>query len=280
MKTLRGKTAIVTGAASGIGRATAIAFAEQGAMVVVTDLDLPGAEAVAAKITESGGDAVAIACDVGKDGEFERVRDRALTAYDRIDVIMNNAGTILSGHPEDIPLAEWQRVFNVNLMGIIRSNEVFLPILLAQQSGHIVNTSSFAGLMTYSFDRLPYAASKAAVFQLSEGLALYLRPKGIGVTVLCPGPVATGIMRGVGIWTDDVVVRGPGEEFTLLQPEEVATGVIDAILSNRFFLPTHAAVTQRLVERATDFDAVLADRITNPVVLPIPPAKKNRDQHN
>src|SRR3546814_10577705 len=106
-------------------------------------------------------------------------------------IIMNNIATVSCGLPEDIPVEEWQRAFDVNLMSIVRSNHVFLPLFIAQGEGHIINTASVDGLFGFGYDRLPYAASKAAVVTLSEGLALYLRPKGIGVTCLCPGPVAT-----------------------------------------------------------------------------------------
>jgi short-subunit dehydrogenase len=104
---------------------------------------------------------------------------------------------------------------------VVRSNAVFLPIFLQAGAGHIVNTASFAGLYTYAFDRLPYAASKAAIFQMSEGLALYLRPKNIGVTVLCPGPVRTNIMRTAKVYTKGIKIRGPGVEFGLMTPEQV-----------------------------------------------------------
>jgi NAD(P)-dependent dehydrogenase (short-subunit alcohol dehydrogenase family) len=275
MDSVTGKVAIVTGAASGIGKGAALALARAGARVVASDINELGAEAVAAEIVAAGGEAIGILCDVGRDGQFETLRDRALSRFGQIDIVMNNAGVILSGHPEDVPVSEWERVLNVNLMSVVRSNAVFLPILLEQGSGHIVNTSSFAGIMTYSFDRLPYAASKAAIFQMSEGLALYLRPKGIGVTVLCPGPVMTNIMQSTKVWTDGVEVRGPGAEFGLMTADEVGELVVDAIRKNRFFLPTHPEVRERLIRRAEDFDANLDALIANPMILPVPALKKN-----
>lgn len=264
MSAIEGRTAIVTGAASGIGRGAALALARAGARVVVTDLDPDGAEAVAGAIRETGGEAVATGCDVGRDGQFEIVRDLALARFGRVDIVMNNAGVILSGLPEDIPFSEWERVLNVNLLSVVRSNAVFLPLLLAQGSGHLVNTASFAGLYSYAFDRLPYAASKAAIFQLSEGLALYLRPRGIGVTALCPGPVMTNIMRSTRVWTDGIELRGPGPEFGLMTPDQVGLLVVDAIRRNLFFLPTDPQVRERLVRRAQDMDANLDDQIAHP----------------
>lgn len=275
MDSLAGKVAIITGAASGIGRGTALALGRAGASVVASDINEQGAGAVAAEIIAAGGQALGVRCDVGKDGEFETLRDKTLARFGQVDIVMNNAGIILSGHPEDVPVSEWERVLNVNLMSVVRSNAVFLPIMLEQGSGHIVNTSSFAGIMTYSFDRLPYAASKAAIFQMSEGLALYLRPKGIGVTVLCPGPVMTNIMQSTKVWTDGVQVRGPGAEFGLMTSDQVGELVVDAIRKNQFFLPTHPEVRERLIRRAEDYDANLDALISDPMILPVPALKKN-----
>ena len=102
----------------------------------------------------------------------------------------------------------WQRTIDVNLLSVVRSFHVFLPILLEQGSGHIVNTASTAGLFAYAFERLPYTATKAAVVGVSEALALYLRPKGIGVSCLCPGPVATNIGEQI-TFHDDVPLNSP-----------------------------------------------------------------------
>jgi len=268
MDDLTGKIAVITGAASGIGQGTAQALAAVGARVVVADIDARSAEAVAAAIRKAGGVAIAAICDVGEDGAFEALRETILTElHGEADIVMNNAGVILSGHPEDIPLSEWQRIFNVNLFSIVRSNAVFLPPMLARGSGHIVNTSSFSGIMTYSFDRLPYAASKAAIFQMSEGLALYLIPKGIGVTVLCPGPVETNIMKSSKLWTSGVEIRGPGAEFAMMSPNEVGGQVVEAIRRNIFFLPTDALVRDRLVRRASNINRYLRDEIDHPQII-------------
>src|SRR3546814_4024921 len=98
-------------------------------------------------------------------------------------------------------------------MSIVRSNHVFLPLFIAQGEGHIINTASVDGLFGFGYDRLPYAASKAAVVTLSEGLALYLRPKGIGVTCLCPGPVATEIGDAMNFFSENIDIHGAGEAF-------------------------------------------------------------------
>jgi NAD(P)-dependent dehydrogenase (short-subunit alcohol dehydrogenase family) len=153
-------------------------------------------------------------------------------------------------------------------MSVVRSNAVFLPMFLAKGEGHIVNTSSFAGLYTYAYDRIAYGAAKAAVFNLTEGLALYLKPKGIGVTALCPGPVQTNIMRSNTVWTENqTIIRGPGEEFPMISPDEVGRLVLNAIREDIFFLPTDPQLIPKLVKRAEDVDAFLQDQIDHPHII-------------
>jgi NAD(P)-dependent dehydrogenase (short-subunit alcohol dehydrogenase family) len=168
--------------------------------------------------------------------------------------VVNNVGGLTQGLPEHLPLQEWQRIVDLNLMSVVRSNAAFLPLLLEQASGHIVNTASFAGLFTYSYDRLPYAAAKAAVIQMSEGLRIYLHPEGIGVTVLCPGPVLTNIGGSAHrhSFGPMVAVRAPGKQFVLLTSEAVGEQVADAVVTDTFMLYTHPQVRDVLVERASD----------------------------
>jgi NAD(P)-dependent dehydrogenase (short-subunit alcohol dehydrogenase family) len=151
---------------------------------------------------------------------------------------------------------------------VVRSNATFVPMLLEQGSGHIVNTASFAGLFTYSYDRMPYAASKAAIVQISEGLALYLRPKNIGVTLLCPGPVLTNIASSVPTFGAGAALRTPGDQFELLDPVQVGELVADAILRNRFFVPTHPAVTEDLRRRVEDWDSYLDYQSSREPLIP------------
>jgi len=184
---------------------------------------------------------------------------------------MNNVGVISVGLPEEIPVEDWRRDFEVNLFSVVRSNHAFLPLLLRQGEGHIVNTASFAGLYTYAFDRMPYAAAKAALIQMSEGLALYLRPKGIGVTCLCPGPVMTNIAKSVRLVGKPTQMRGPGAEFPLLDAASVGEMVVAAILANRFMLPTDEQVITRLNRRATDWDGALQDQIDHPHLIELTP---------
>lgn len=261
MTPLAGRTAIVTGAASGIGRGTVLALAARGARVALVDINAAGLDAVAAEIAAAGGQALACPADVGAADAFEVVRATAEAAFGPVDILMNNVGVLVSGAPQDIPLAEWERILNLNLMSAIRSIHLFLPAMIARGSGHIVNTASFAGLFPYAYDRLPYAATKAALVGLSEGLRLYLEPQGIGVTCLCPGPVKTAIGSTMKSWTPGIGLRGPGAQFTFRTPEAVGEMVADAIEADRFFLPTDDLVLERMQSRAADPDAFLAAQL-------------------
>src|SRR5271166_4237815 len=262
MDTLHEKVAVITGAGSGIGRATACALADRGAHIVAVDLDDDGVEALAGDLSGKGVTVLAQRADVADPQAFEGIRSAALQRFGRVDIVVNNVGVLTNGLPEDIPVSEWQRILDINLMSVVRSNAAFLPLLLEQGSGHLVNTASFAGLFTYSYDRLPYAATKAAIVQISEGLAIYLRPKNIGVTLLCPGPVLTNIAAAVPTFGAGAPLRIPGEQFELLQPEPVGELVADAILRNRFFVPTHPQVVEEMRRRITDWDAYIDYQIS------------------
>jgi NAD(P)-dependent dehydrogenase (short-subunit alcohol dehydrogenase family) len=266
---LKGKTAIVTGGASGIGRATVLALAQAGARVVIADIALEQAMCVGEQVSGLGGAALALRFDVAKDN-FEDLRDRALDHFDHVDIIMNNVGVMTNGRPEAIPLTEWQRVIEVNLLSVVKSNAAFIPLLIGQGHGHIVNTSSFAGLYTYAYDRQPYAACKAALIQISEGLAIYLRPQGVEVTVLCPGPVMTGISANAPTFGEAVPLRAPDPRFCLLHPSVVGEMVVEAILQKRFMVQTHPDVTELLLARASDWDNFIQQQIDHPNIITRP----------
>jgi NAD(P)-dependent dehydrogenase (short-subunit alcohol dehydrogenase family) len=257
MTQIAGAVAIVTGAANGIGRATAQSLARRGARLILADIDAEQLESVAQIIRDAGGQAQAVALDLSGTDAFDILRDRTLAEYGTVDIVMNNVGVLISGLPQDIPLAEWERIINLNLMGMVRSIHRFLPDLLAKGSGHIVNTASFAGLFPYAFDRLPYAATKGAIVTMTEGLALYLEPEGIGVTLLCPGPVRTAIGSTMRSYTGGLPLRGPGPQFALREAAEVGEMVASAIAENRFFVPTDERVKPLLAERGADMEAFL-----------------------
>jgi len=258
--TLEGSVAIISGAGSGIGRASALSLARRGARVVVTDLDIDRAEAVAAEITEKGGKSLSVQCDVGSLAALEHVRECALGEFGRIDIVMNNVGVIAMGAPETLPLEGWERVIDINLLSVVRSNLTFLPLLLSQGGGHIVNTASASGLLAHGYDRLPYVATKHAVVGLTESLALYLRPRGIGVTCLCPSGVITNIVEQITSYGEPGTPRSP--QYPVVEATVVGDLVADAIENGRYFVITASQVHDELLERAYDMDAYI-DSLTS-----------------
>jgi NAD(P)-dependent dehydrogenase (short-subunit alcohol dehydrogenase family) len=257
---LAGRVAVITGGGSGIGRATALALSREGARVVVADIDAHRADVVASEIGDEGAPAVGVRCDVASDADVAALRDAALEHFGRVDIVMNNVGVLVVGAPEAIPSSAWQRLLDINVVSIGRSLSVFLPGLLAQGSGHVVNTASTAGLFAYSYERLPYSASKAAVVALSEALALYTRPRGVGVTVLCPGPVwPTNITEQVQSFGEAPPLHSP--DLAPLDPTVVGGLVCDAIRRDVFFLPTHPEVHDILVRRAQDPEGFVAGQV-------------------
>jgi NAD(P)-dependent dehydrogenase (short-subunit alcohol dehydrogenase family) len=257
-KDLTGRTAVITGGASGIGRGAALAFARAGAKLALADIDLAGAEETARQVRALGGAALAVHCDVGQPDAFLRLRDAVQARFGPADILMNNVGVLTSGRPEDIPVSEWERVLNLNLMSVVRSLEAFLSGFLDRGQGHIVNVASFAALFPYAYDRLPYAASKAAIVSITEGLALYLRPKGIGVTLFCPGPVATNIGASVKRWGAPLGVRGPGPQYKMISADEAGEMVAAAVREDRFVGFTDPQVREPMIRRAQDWEGFIA----------------------
>ena len=252
---LAGAGAVVTGAGSGIGRACAHSFARRGARVVVSDVNAERADTVAAEIVAAGGQAVGLRTDVTEQADVEALRDTCLERFGQVDLVMNNVGVLAMGPPESLPLEEWQRVLDINVLSIVRSNLVFLPLLIEQGHGHVVNTSSMSGLLPHGFDRLPYVTSKHAVIGLSESLALYLRPKGVGVTCLCPSGVNTNIVEQIRFFGAAGTPRSP--DYPVVEADVVGELVAEAVLEGKFFVLTVPEVQDEIVERARDLDAYI-----------------------
>jgi len=261
MFTFENKTALVVGAGQNIGRSIALEFARRGARVAVADISKAGAEETARLINAAGGKAIGIACDVTDEHSVRDAVGETERFLGDIDIQMNNAGIIHSGNPEDFPASEWERMFSVNFFGAVRANAIVLPKMLARGQGYIVNTASFAGLYPYATNRIPYAASKAALISMSENLAVYLHPKGIRVSCLCPGPTMTTSTVGMKPWSEGVVMRGPGNYLAVKSQDHAATVLADGMCAGRMLIPTHEEGWEIIRSRGSSPDTFIQEKI-------------------
>ena len=261
MRELRDRVAVVTGAASGIGRATATRLAREGMKVVVADIDASALGTFAEELHTAGHDAIAVPTDVRSREAIEALRDAALATFGAVHVVHNNAGVVAAGAVEEISLELWTWVLDVDLWSVIHGVRTFLPLLKAQGEGHIVNTASTAGLQANP-GIAPYNVAKFGVVALSETMRYELDGTGVGVSVLCPGAVNTRIVQaernlptGVAAATGAVADRfrnGAGATLASqgLDPADVAGMVLDGILADRFWIITHPEWLDNMADRA------------------------------
>jgi NAD(P)-dependent dehydrogenase (short-subunit alcohol dehydrogenase family) len=263
-----GRVAVVTGAASGIGRALAEAFAAEGSAVVVADLDGAEAEVVAAGIREKGVDALAVVVDVADVAAVEQLAATTLEQFGRVDVLCNNAGVSTFNLFRDQTLDDWKWVVAVNFWGVVHGVQTFVPIMRDQGTpAHIVNTASIAGLLSGVAFIGPYCATKVAVVSISETLAqeLAIEESPIGVSVLCPSSVDTKVMEsergrpaelGVEHRTEmaesvRLMIRDGFTGPTGQTPAQVATRVLEAIRNREFWIITHRDLVPTVETRFT-----------------------------
>ena len=214
-----------------------------------------------AEIEAAGGVAVAIAANVMSDDSVAAAAAAAEAALGPVDILMNNVGSMVNGHPEDIPISEWQRILEINYFAAVRGVKQLLPKFLARGSGHIVSTASFAGMFPYAASRVPYGSAKAAVISMSQNLAVYLEPLGVRVSCLIPGPVMTGVMDTCTEWTEGCELRAPGKETTLLLPEQVAVVLADGMAEGRILIPSDPVVFEIVRRWAENPDAFIRSKI-------------------
>ncbi len=272
---LAGRVAVVTGGGSGIGRALCLALAARGcAGVVVADLDEASAQAVAHEVESAGGAALAVGCDVGDPMQVDGLLHLAMERFGTVHLVCNNAGILRSGAAWETTLEEWDATFAVNVWGVVNGVRTFVPHLIAQGEGHVVNTASLAGL-TSSPGLAAYNASKHAVVALSETLhrdLIISGHTGVGVSVLCPGLVSTPIVDDPATRSGQTDVgRMIGEALaeripTSMPPEEVAAAVVVAVEDDRFYVLTHPEQTVAMVgQRLGD---VIDGRVPGPSASP------------
>jgi len=266
MQDLDGKVAVVTGGASGIGRAVARRLAREGMKLTLVDIELGPLEQVAAELEDAGTEVLTQRVDVADAGQMDTLGASVLDHFGAVHLVCNNAGVASGGPMWELSTADWEFVLRVNLWGVIHGVRVFAKHLVAQDEGHIVNTSSLAGLISVP-GLGPYNVTKHGVVTLSETLHGELAALGskVGVSVLCPGFVSTRL------WESD---RNRPEELQNAEPrgteqereegrellraliegampaENVADQVLDAVLNQRFYILTHentgAAVEKRM----------------------------------
>jgi len=237
---------VVTGGASGIGRALSLLFAREGADVVVADLDEAGMAETVAGVSQAGRRGLAVKTDVSRLADVQALADRAFTELGAVHLVCNNAGVALWGGLEAVTHKDWEWAMGVNLWGVIHGVEAFVPRMVAgKQPGHVVNTASMAGLIASQGLGI-YNTTKYAVVGLSETLQKDLRGYDIGVSVLCPMGVHTQIrqsdrnrpaaLRNARTEREDGAVELIGR---YLPPEHVADRVLRAIYANRLYVITH-----------------------------------------
>lgn len=251
------KIVLITGGASGIGEATAKRFAEEGATVVVTDIDIENGEKVVADIQEAGGDGVFAELDVSDADAFQSVVDTIVEDYGQLDILCNNAGVPgPMGEIDEISEAERDQVFDVNIKGVWNGCRAAVPVMKEQESGAIVNTASVVGLRGYT-PLLPYATSKAAVINMTRSLAGQVGSYGIRVNAVCPGMVETPMNTGfIENFENPEAVRKEAESSHVLnrlgQPKEIANCIAFLASDEASFVVGHAFIADGGYEAIMD----------------------------
>ena len=243
---LKDKVVVITGAASGIGKATATAMARLGAQVAVIDVNEQGAVEVAAEI---GG--LAVACDIADEAAVKDMIARVTAALGPVDVLFNNAGVATGGDPLNTPIEVWHQQWDVNVMSHIYAIRAVLPSMLQRESGYILHTASMAGILT-THGNLTYAATKHAVVGIAEWMSITYHDKGIRTSLLAPLGVRTPMLGD----TDSAFASqaaGPIKE-----PEEVAQQIIDAISEERFLILTDPIAQTWMDRKHTDLERWLS----------------------
>jgi NAD(P)-dependent dehydrogenase (short-subunit alcohol dehydrogenase family) len=288
MRELMGKVAVVTGAASGIGLALASRFGAEGMRVVLADVETAALEEAVARLRADGVAALGVRTDVASAESVVALAARAVEAFGTVHLLCNNAGVGGTGTLAwEGPVAMWDWMIGVNLLGVVHGLRAFVPLLMEQGEGHIVNTASMSGFAAGLSASTAYTATKYGVIGLSESLALELELIGspVRVSVLIPGPVETNIADAIRNWPtelgtppgrarDDRAGNLPIPPVLMrslqskMDPDEVALLVRDGVLDGRFWIATHPA----------EFAAVIEER-TRSILLAVEPEREATGRH-
>jgi len=269
MKDFQGKTAVITGGASGLGRAMAERFAREGMHIVLADVEPSALARAEAEMKAAGAKVISVRTDVSKANEVEALAQEALAAFGAVHLVANNAGVAPLGNAWENSVADWEWTLGVNLWGVIHGLRVFTPIMLAQGGeAHIVNTASVSGLISPPGSAM-YNVTKHAVVTLTETLYhdLALKQAGIGCSVLCPAYVPTGIVDSER--NRPAPLQNPAQEKTAeqqareamlrkavtsgkLSADDVAQKVYEAVRDRRFYILTHPRIKPSIQWRMED----------------------------
>ncbi len=233
------KRVLITGGASGLGKAIVLKFAKLGWKIAVVDINIEGAKQVADEANALGAEAIALYCDIGKDEDFVSIAADLKNRWDGLDIIVNNAGVATTGMMVDCSPEQWDRAINLNLTSVYRGCNYWLPLLSENGPGHVVNTASAAGLMKAP-SMMSYNVSKAGVVALSETLYAELAYRNIGVSVICPAFFKTNLLDSMS----------PGEEGlkplvqkwmenSKISADDVADDVLNGIEKNKLMVISH-----------------------------------------
>jgi len=255
---LSGKVAVVTGAASGIGLALTERFLAEGMSVVMADIEAEVLHEQADRLLATGAAVTAVVCDVSDAEQVAALRDAAVAAYGAVHVLCNNAGVASGGSTWRTKPAVWDWIVGVDLLGVAYGVNAFVPLMIEQGEGHIVNTASEAGICATPMLGA-YHAAKYGVVGLSEALVMELAGTGVGVSCLCPELVRTKIFESTRNAPAHLGLRKPESvsmemlesvmQTTALDPAVVAGNVTDAIVEGRFWVITHASTHTRVAHR-------------------------------
>ncbi len=290
MKDFNGKVAVITGAASGIGRGIAERCVTEGMKVVLADIEDASLAKTESDLKAAGGTVLAVRTDVSKRSDVEALAQRTLEAFGHVHLLVNNAGIGAGGSPWEATWNDWEWSIGVNLWGVIHGVKVFTPLMLAQNTEcHIVNTSSGAGIVVGG-PSAPYSATKHAVVALSESLYLTLQQRNalVKVSVLCPGLVRTNILNAER--NRPPSLKNPAVELSpqlraglemfkaavesATPPRQVAEIVFEAIRTERFYILTDPAWLEVVKMRTEDLVRLENPRSPTPLLLKLISPKK------
>jgi len=241
MKRIDGKKVVITGAASGLGRALSLALARKGCRVGIVDINTEGAQETLEMVEQAGGSGEIYELDVRVVIDWEAMADHFFRSWGGVDVLVNNAGVVSVGYVGDIPIEDWEWIFSINFWGMVYGCHAFIPRMKAQGGGYIVNVASAAWIMALP-EMAPYNTTKAAVVALSETLRGELAPWKIGVTAVCPMFFDTHLLDDMR-YTDEFEVEFAHATFdnARMTADEVAQAVVKAVQKRKLYIVPQAS---------------------------------------